>query len=226
MNGYNFTERVRRVLQGAREEALALGHEYVGTEHMLLALCNGGGVAEATLTNLGLDSTRVRDETLKFVKPGTFDGTRTESADVGGIMAAIKDSIFLGGISRSGPDLPYTSRAKKVLELAISEARHLNHSYVGTEHLLLGLIAEGRGIAAQVLTSMGMTLIGLRHEVVRLLGTDRASHTEGPESRSQSAVEERSAAITLVVEHPDGRIEAKKFKAANDAVRFLNGLEY
>lgn len=203
MDGYNFTERVRKVLQQARKEAFALGHEYIGTEHMLLALCNGGGVAEETLTNLGLDSNRVRDEILKFVKPGT--------ADSGAPLA---------------PDLPYTSRAKKVLELAMSEARDLHHSYVGTEHLLLGVMREERGIAAQVLASLGMTVIGLRGEVIRLLGIEPLSHPDQALPRSQPAPRERGAAITLVVEHPDGRIEAKKFKAANDAVRFLNGLEY
>src|SRR5687768_5986877 len=115
MNGYNFTERVRKVLQFAREEALALRHEYVGTEHILLGLCrDGGGVAAAALQDLNVNSEDVRDSILKVIKPGVTG-------------------------SHMPVDLPYTIRAKKTLELAIQEANELQHSYVGTEHILLGL---------------------------------------------------------------------------------------
>lgn len=213
MNGFNFTERVRRVLQVARQEAIALRHEYVGTEHMLLGLGEGGGVAEAALTNLGVDLRRMREKVLETVKPGPADaGTITGSS---GLLGAIADTIGL----RHDRDLPYTSRAKKVLELSMSEARDLNHSYVGTEHLLLGLLREERGIAAQVLTSMGITTTGVRDEVVRLLGTELPTP-------SRTAPTDLKASITLVIEHPDGRIEAKKFRRSGDAVSFLSGLEY
>src|SRR6185437_11788841 len=148
MNGYNFTERVRKVLSLSREEAARLHHEYIGTEHVLLGvLREGEGVAATVLQNVGIDmdalSARL-DETVK----------RGNSATV------------------TGPDLPYPSRAKKVLELAMSEARDLNHSYVGTEHLLLGLLREEKGIAAQVLVDAGLTLDAARNEVLTILGTE------------------------------------------------------
>src|SRR5262245_33775391 len=148
MNGYNFTERVRKVLQMAREEAQRLHHEYVGTEHILLGLIREGeGVAAAVLQNLNVDLDEVQQKIEETVKKGK-------------------------SVQATGPDLPYTSRAKKVLELAMSEARELNHSYVGTEHLLLGLLREEKGIAAQVLTEAGVNLDAARTETLRLLGTE------------------------------------------------------
>jgi len=198
MNGYNFTERVRKVLQFAREEALAIRQEYVGTEHILLGLCREGeGVAAAALQNLNVDSEDVRDSILKVIKPGAE-------------------------VSHMPVDLPYTNRAKRTLELAIQEAHDLRHSYVGTEHLLLGLLREERGIAAQVLVSLGATTENVRAEVLRLLGGETKSEPM-PAKRQPS---ESQAAITLIVEHPDGRIETKKFRRAGDAVSFLNELEY
>ena len=140
MNGYNFTERVRKVLQMAREEAQRLHHEYVGTEHILLGLIREGeGVAAAVLQNLNVDLDEVQQKIEETVKKGK-------------------------AVQATGPDLPYTSRAKKVLELAMSEARELNHSYVGTEHLLLGLLREEKGIAAQVLTEAGVNLDAARRK--------------------------------------------------------------
>ncbi len=148
MNGYNFTDRVRKVLQMAREEAARLHHEYVGTEHILLGLIREGeGVAAAVLTNLNVDLEEIQQKVEETVKKGKAS-------------------------SAPGPDLPYTSRAKKVLELAMTEARELNHSYVGTEHLLLGLLREEKGIAAQVLTDAGVTLEQSRAETLRLLGSE------------------------------------------------------
>jgi ATP-dependent Clp protease ATP-binding subunit ClpC len=148
MNGYNFTDRVRKVLQMAREEAARLHHEYVGTEHILLGLIREGeGVAAAVLSNLSVDLEEIQQK--------------------------IEDSVKKGkAAAAAGPDLPYTSRAKKVLELAMSEARELNHSYVGTEHLLLGLLREEKGIAAQVLTDVGVNLEQARAETLRLLGSE------------------------------------------------------
>jgi len=218
MNGYNFTERVRKCLQLAREEAATLRHEYVGTEHILLGICaEGGGVAEAALTNLGVRLEDVRTVVLQTVKPGQADGVNDTSP---GILSAIASTIGL----TDKHDLPYTSRAKKALELAMMEARHLNHSYVGTEHLLLGLLREDKGIAAQVLASMGMTVPVVREEVVRLLHGEGAKIESRPSAPTRPTVE-REAAITLVVEHPDGRIEAKKFRHSGEAVTFLRSLE-
>jgi ATP-dependent Clp protease ATP-binding subunit ClpA len=148
MNGYNFTERVRKVLAMAREEAARLHHEYVGTEHILLAIAREGeGVASAVLDNLDIER--------------------------GGVIERVEGVLKAGPAEKHvGPDLPYTSRAKKVLELSMSEARVMSHSYVGTEHLLLGVLAEQKGIGAQTLASLGLTLEAAREETVRLLGSE------------------------------------------------------
>jgi ATP-dependent Clp protease ATP-binding subunit ClpC len=149
MQGYNFTQRMRVVLATARDEADTLNHEYVGTEHLLLALvhegdrsdsASGPGIAMTVLRTLGVDPEAVANRILGLVQRGQSR-------------------------RMSGPDLPYTSRAKKVLELAMKEARELNHSYVGTEHLLLGLVREEKGIAAQVLAVSGLRLEHARAEV-------------------------------------------------------------
>ncbi len=144
---YNFTDRVRKVLAMAREEAIRLQHDYVGTEHILLGLIREGeGVAAAVLTNLSVDLDQIHERVEESVRKG-------------------KATIALG-------ELPYTSRAKKVLEFAMAEARDFNHSYVGTEHLLLGLLREEKGIAAQVLNSLGVTLEEARSETLKVLGSD------------------------------------------------------
>src|SRR2546427_804209 len=163
MNGYNFTDRVRKVLQMAREEAARLHHEYVGTEHILLGLIREGeGVAAAVLANLNVDLEEIQQKIEETVKKGK-------------------------AAAAAGPDLPYTSRAKKVLELAMSEARELNHSYVGTEHLLLGLLREEKGIAAQVLTDAGVNLEQARAETLRLLGSEMPSGPAPSGSGAQPA---------------------------------------
>jgi len=144
---YNFTDRVRKVLAMAREEAIRLQHDYVGTEHILLGLIREGeGVAAAVLTNLDGDLEQIHERVEESVRKG-------------------KATIALG-------ELPYTSRAKKVLEFAMAEAREFNHSYVGTEHLLLGLLREEKGIAAQVLNSLGVSLEEARGETLKVLGSD------------------------------------------------------
>jgi len=144
---YNFTDRVRKVLAMAREEAIRLQHDYVGTEHILLGLIREGeGVAAAVLQHLSVDLEQIHERVEESVRKG-------------------KATIALG-------ELPYTSRAKKVLEFAMAEAREFNHSYVGTEHLLLGLLREEKGIAAQVLNSLGVTLDEARSETLKVLGTD------------------------------------------------------
>jgi ATP-dependent Clp protease ATP-binding subunit ClpC len=144
---YNFTDRVRKVLAMAREEAIRLQHDYVGTEHILLGLIREGeGVAAAVLMKLTVDLDAVHEGVEESVRKG-------------------KATIALG-------ELPYTSRAKKVLEYAMAEAREMSHSYVGTEHLLLGLLREEKGIAAQVLNSLGVTLEEARAETLKILGSD------------------------------------------------------
>jgi len=144
---YNFTDRVRKVLAMARDEAIRLQHDYVGTEHILLGLIREGeGVAAAVLTNLSADLDQIHERVEEAVKKG-------------------KATIALG-------ELPYTTRAKKVLEFAMAEARELNHSYVGTEHLLLGLLREEKGIAAQVLNSLSISLEDARAETLKVLGSD------------------------------------------------------
>jgi ATP-dependent Clp protease ATP-binding subunit ClpC len=160
MNGYNFTERVRKVLAMAREEAARLHHEYVGTEHILLGLIREGeGVAATVLQNLSVELDEIQQKIEETVKKGKSQAT-------------------------TGPDLPYTSRAKKVLELAMSEARELSHSYVGTEHLLLGLLREEKGIAAQVLTDAGVNLEAARAETLRILGTEMPQQQGGAQGQA------------------------------------------
>lgn len=155
MNGYNFTERVRKVLVMAREEAVRLHHEYVGTEHILLGLIREGeGIGAAVLQSL--------------------------SVDLDALQQTIEDTVKKGKAQQTtGPDLPYTSRGKKVLELAMSEARDLNHTYVGTEHLLLGLLREEKGIAAQVLVESGVTIEGARREMLVLVATEHPRASVG-----------------------------------------------
>ncbi|MDP9371928.1 MAG: hypothetical protein M3Q65_05645, partial [Chloroflexota bacterium] len=139
-----FTERARRVLTLAREEAQRFGHNYIGTEHLLLGLVReGDGVAARVLGNLGVELPRVRTAVEFIIGRG--------------------ESLIMGEIG-------LTPRAKKVIELAVDEARRLNHHYVGTEHLLLGLIREGEGIAAGVLESMGVSLGKVRAQVMQVVG--------------------------------------------------------
>jgi len=140
-----FTERARKVLVLAKEEARRFNHDYIGTEHILLGLVREGeGVACAVLQNLGVDLERLRIELEKLVSAGSV-------------------ASVLG-------DIPFTPRAKKALELAAEEARGLGHNYIGTEHILLGLLREEEGIASQVLFSLGVDLKGVRKEISALLG--------------------------------------------------------
>ncbi len=140
-----FTDRARKVMALANQEAQRFNHEYIGTEHILLGLVKeGSGVGANVLKNLGVDLRKVRLEVEKLVHSGP-------------------DMVTMG-------KLPQTPRAKKVIEYAIEEARNLNHNYVGTEHLLLGLLREHDGVAAQVLMNLGLKLEEVREEVLNLLG--------------------------------------------------------
>src|SRR5215468_2498377 len=161
-----FTERAQRVILIAQEEAKRLNHDYVGTEHILLGLIAlGEGVAAQVLANLGVDLRRVRAEIEKIVGTG--------------------DNVMLLG------EIPFTPRAKKVLELAVEEAQNMGHNYVGTEHLLLGLIREEEGVAARVLENLGVRLDVVREEVISLLGegqphTAQQSTQTTPKSKSKT----------------------------------------
>lgn len=139
-----FTDRARKVMQLANQAAQKLNHEYIGTEHILLGLLkNGAGVGITVLKNLGLNLAALEQEVLR-------------------VVAAGPDTVTEG-------KLPQTPRAKKVIEYSIEESRGLNHNYVGTEHLLLGLIRETEGIAAQVLAQLGVTLARAREAVHNVL---------------------------------------------------------
>ena len=140
-----FTDRARKVMQLGNQEAQRFNHEYVGTEHILLGLVKeGSGVAANVLRNLDVDLRKIRIEVENIVQAGP-------------------DMVTMG-------KLPQTPRAKKVIEYAMEEARNLNHNYVGTEHLLLGLLREQEGVAAQVLMNLGLKLEEVREEVLNLLG--------------------------------------------------------
>lgn len=164
-----FTERAQKVIVLAQDEARRLGHDYVGTEHLLLGLIReGGGIAAKALEGLGISHEAVKSEILKMIEPGT---------------------------GRVSGEVGFTPRAKKVvLELAIEEARMLGHNYVGTEHLLLGLIREGEGVAARVLEGLGANLEKVREQVMKLLGTPEAAQ---PGAAPGRPTRQRSATPTL-----------------------------
>jgi ATP-dependent Clp protease ATP-binding subunit ClpC len=168
-----FTERAQRVILIAQEEAKRLNHDYVGTEHILLGLIAlGEGVAAQVLANLGVDLRRVRSEIEKIVGTG--------------------DNVMLLG------EIPFTPRAKKVLEYAVEEAQHMGHSYVGTEHLLLGLIREEEGVAARVLENIGLRLDVVREEVLNLLGEGQTPHVGGQQgAQGQGGARGKSKTPTL-----------------------------
>ena len=154
-----FTDRARKVMNLARQEAQKLNHDYIGTEHILLGLVQeGSGVAANVLRNLDIDLKKIRLELEKFVKSGS-------------------PTMTVG-------QLPFTPRAKRVLELSMEEANNLNHNYIGTEHLLLGLLREHDGYAARVLMSLGVKLEDVREEVMEILGADPSAG--GPADKSQS----------------------------------------
>ena len=156
-----FTDRARRVVVLAQEEARLLNHSYIGTEHILLGLIHEGeGVAAKALESLSISLEAVRNQ--------------------------VEEIIGQGGSSPSG-HIPFTPRAKKVLELSLREALQLGHNYIGTEHILLGLIREGEGVAAQVLVKLGADLSRVRQQVIQLL-----SGYQGPAGGSGSAAVRRA----------------------------------
>ena len=139
-----FTEKAIKVIMLAQEEARRLGHNFVGTEQILLGLIGEGtGIAAKTLKSMGVNLKDARIEVEKIIGRGS------------GFVAV---------------EIPFTPRAKRVLELSWEEARQLGHNYIGTEHLLLGLIREGEGVAARVLENLGVDLTKVRQHIIRLLG--------------------------------------------------------
>jgi ATP-dependent Clp protease ATP-binding subunit ClpA len=158
-----FTDQARRVVVLAQEEARLLNHDYVGTEHLLLGLAHEGqGVAAIALESLGIRLEAMRSQ--------------------------VEEVIGQGQMAPSG-HIPFTPRAKKVLELSLREAQQLGHDYIGTEHLLLGLVREGEGVAARVLVKLGADLPRVRQQVVQLL----SGSAGGPEA----AAEMRPVAMTV-----------------------------
>jgi ATP-dependent Clp protease ATP-binding subunit ClpC len=164
-----FTDRARRVVVLAQEEARRLNHNYIGTEHILLGLLSEGeGVAAKALEELGIGLDAIRQQVVEIIGRG---------------------AQFPGG------HIPFTPRAKKVLELSLRESLQLGHEYIGTEHILLGLIREGEGVAAQVLTRLGVTKDRVQHQVMKLLrelpASERMPGGE-PVSRSTARVGSRA----------------------------------
>ncbi|HMY03959.1 MAG TPA: Clp protease N-terminal domain-containing protein, partial [Candidatus Obscuribacter sp.] len=165
-----FTEKAIKVIMLAQEEARRLGHNFVGTEQILLGLIGEGtGIAAKTLKSMGVNLKDARTEVEKIIGRGS------------GFVAV---------------EIPFTPRAKRVLELSWDEARQLGHNYIGTEHLLLGLIREGEGVAARVLENLGVDLTKVRSHVIRLLGESGAA-TSGGGSSSSSTSTGRSKTPTL-----------------------------
>jgi ATP-dependent Clp protease ATP-binding subunit ClpC len=207
MRGYDFTERTRRILAMAREEAYRLRHEYTGPEHILLGLLREGeGVAWTVLEILAIDPDA--------------------------LWARLDTTIVSGtGARERLTDLPYTSRAKTVLELAMKEAHGLQHQYVGSEHLLLGLLGEKRSIAAQLLAEAGVTLQAARAETRRLFDSDPV----GVPSAAAQPLVARSAtpppgdatprSVTIELQFDGGRLLRRKMHTVADAVRFLSTYE-
>jgi len=165
-----FTDRARRVVVLAQEEARMLNHNYIGTEHILLGLIHEGeGVAAKALQALGISLEAVRQQ--------------------------VEEIIGQGQLAPSG-HIPFTPRAKKVLELSLREALQLGHNYIGTEHILLGLIREGEGVAAQVLVKLGADLNRVRQQVIQLLHgyQGKAPAAAGAPSQVRAQVPEAYAA--------------------------------
>ena len=195
-----FTGRARKVMSLAQEEAQRFNHNYIGTEHLLLGLIReGDGVAAKVLHNLGVELTTVRREVEAIIGRG--------------------DRIVLGEIGM-------TPRSKKVLELAVDEARHMGHRYIGTEHLLLGLMREGEGIAAGVLASLGLGLEDVRAETLRVLGMVGVQEHEVPPATMPQPGGPKSNVVTSrlddhALDALDALVEAGIRTTRSDAASWL-----
>jgi ATP-dependent Clp protease ATP-binding subunit ClpC len=183
-----FTERARRSMVLAQEEARLLGHSFIGTEHLLLGLIHEGeGVGAAALERLGLSLEAVRAKVEETIGPAPIEPT-----------------------GAGGPP-PFTPRSKKVLELALREALQLGHNYIGTEHILLGIVREGEGVAARVLVDLGASLQATRATVLEVLGElprpapepDAAlrARTDGPSGSPPDCPHCRASLATTAAAH-------------------------
>ncbi len=202
-----FTDRARKTMALANQEAQRLNHEYIGTEHILLGLiAEGSGVGANAMRNMNVDLRAVRALVEKLCKLGP-------------------EVVSMG-------KLPQTPRAKKVIEEAIRAARDLNHNYVGTEHVLLGLIREGDGVAAHVLAQLGVTLEAAQAAITALLGSGRPSDTESIANPMplasrvdppQATARDSSAAEVLDLSRRVGALESESMRARRFGVliRFL-----
>lgn len=175
-----FTERAQKVLALSQEEAIRLGHNNIGTEHILLGLVREGeGIAAKALLALGLGPEKIQEEVENLIGRGQ-DASQT---------------------------IHYTPRAKKVIELSMDEARKLGHSYVGTEHILLGLIREGEGVAARVLNNLGVSLNKARQQVLQLLGSNESSSHQGGSAASANTPTLDSLARDLTAIAREGSLD-------------------
>jgi ATP-dependent Clp protease ATP-binding subunit ClpA len=183
-----FTDRARRVVVLAQEEARLLNHNYIGTEHILLGLIHEGeGVAAMALESLGISLEAVR--------------------------AQVEEIII--GQDQSAPTghIPFTPRAKKVLELSLREATQLDHNYIGTEHILLGLVREGEGVAAQVLVKLGADLSRVRQQVLQLL----SSYVGGKAPAEQAGTRTRLVRMTVPEELREAEVELAQVRRKKEA---------
>jgi len=187
-----FTDRARKVMGLARQEAQRFNHDYIGTEHILLGLIQeGSGVAADVLKSLDVDLKKIRQEVEKLVSHGTT-------------------MVTMG-------QLPFTPRAKKVLELALEEASNLGHNYIGTEHLLLGLIGEQEGIAAEVLDNIGVDIETVRTEVAGLLGAEPelVRRTRYPASSRIARLAEENARLLEMLRKLEERVRKLEEKSGD-----------
>ena len=196
--GYDFTTRVRGALIKAREEAHRRYHEYVGTEHLLLGLlAEDDALVMDVLENLGADPAEIQtavEHMIQYGKPTT--------------RARI-------------PDLPYTARARVVLDQSIAVAHEFGDGYVGTQHLLLGLIRERLGIAAQALASAGLTEPKLRREIVRLLQGEGVAASLDIDTTEKPEETQVPLSIAVEVRYEDGTLAKRIFTTPDDAIGFL-----
>ena len=194
-----FTDRARRVVVLAQEEARLLNHNYIGTEHILLGLLNEGeGIAAQALESLDIDLASVREEVVKIIGQGQQ--------------------------SPSG-HIPFTPRAKKVLELSLREALQLGHNYIGTEHILLGLIREGEGVAAQVLQQLGAELQKVRQTVIQLLSGPGGSEEQQPKSAGSGGREGSGSGSTILDQFGQNLTQSAKEGALDPVIGRQNEIE-
>jgi ATP-dependent Clp protease ATP-binding subunit ClpA len=198
LSGYDFTNRVRGALIKAREEAHRRNHEYVGTEHLMLGLLEeDDALVMDVLENLGARPIEIQTAVEHVIQNGQ-PSARTRL-----------------------PDLPYTARARIVLDQAIAVAHEFGDGYVGTQHLLLGLIRERQGIAAQALTAAGLTEPKLRREVVRLLQGEGVAAALDFDISERPQDTQVPLSVAVEVRYEDGTLAKKIFRTPTEAIGFL-----